>query len=257
MFEYQVQKGDTIREVTRQLNTNWETLRKNNPDAVGRSTKSGNWFLKEGATIETENSFAKSLENAKRQQKPEMTASAPLSIPRSNSKIIFPLPPQPPADNPPQQAGEQGEIVEHTLQEGETLWKLAVKKYHVHVQDIMADNDISDPTTLQIGRTIKIRLPESTGEKPVVASWYGQDFHGRPMANGDIYDMHAATIAHKEMPLGTRVELKNTETGEMVRAVVTDRGPYIDGRDIDLSYGLAKKLSLVEQGVGSLVMRVL
>ncbi|HID03321.1 MAG TPA: septal ring lytic transglycosylase RlpA family protein, partial [Desulfobacterales bacterium] len=75
--------------------------------------------------------------------------------------------------------------------------------------------------------------------------------------NGDIYDMHAATIAHKEMPLGTRVELKNKETGESVLAVVTDRGPYIDGRDVDLSYGLAQKLSLVEQGVGSLVMRVL
>jgi len=256
MLEYQVQKGDTITEVTRRLNTNWETLRKNNPDAIGRSTKNGNWFLKEGSTIASENSFAKSLQYAEQQQKQEVAAAAPISIPRANSKIVFPIP-QPPPSAPLQEVKKQGQIVEHTIQAGETLWGLAVKKYHVHVKDIMADNGISDPTTLQIGQTIKIRLPESTGEKPVVASWYGQDFHGKPMANGDIYDMHAATIAHKEMPLGTRVELKNTETGEKVRAVVTDRGPYIDGRDVDLSYGLAKKLSLVEQGVGSLVMRVL
>ncbi|AGF76951.1 rare lipoprotein A [Desulfocapsa sulfexigens DSM 10523] len=256
MLEYQVQKGDTITEVTRRLNTNWETLRKNNPDAIGRSTKNGNWFLKEGSIIGSENSFAKSLQYAEQQQRQEIAAANPISIPRANSKIVFPIP-QPPPSTPLQEVEKQGRIVEHTIQEGETLWGLAVKKYHVHVKDIMADNGISDPTTLQIGQTIKIRLPESSGEEPVVASWYGQDFHGKPMANGDIYDMHAATIAHKEMPLGTRVELKNTETGEKVRAVVTDRGPYIDGRDVDLSYGLAKKLSLVEQGVGSLVMRVL
>ena len=121
----------------------------------------------------------------------------------------------------------------------------------------MKDNGIADPKALQIGQELTIRLPQSTGEKPVVASWYGEAFHGRPMANGDIYDMHAATIAHKEMPLGTKVELKNSETGEMVRAVVTDRGPYIKDRDVDLSYGLAQKLSLVEQGIGNLTMRVL
>ena len=69
--------------------------------------------------------------------------------------------------------------------------------------------------------------------------------------------MYGNTIAHKEIPLGTRVELQNTETGEKVRAVVTDRGPYVEGRDVDLSYGLAKKLSLVNQGVGKLVMRIL
>ncbi|MBU0944313.1 MAG: septal ring lytic transglycosylase RlpA family protein [Proteobacteria bacterium] len=57
--------------------------------------------------------------------------------------------------------------------------------------------------------------------------------------------------------MGTKVELKNKDTGQTVQAVVTDRGPYIEGRDVDLSYGLAKKLSLLNQGVGSLVMRIL
>lgn len=256
MFEYKVQKGDTIASVTRQLDTTWDTLRRNNPDAIGRSTtQNGNWFLKEGATVQAKNSFEQSLQKAE-QQKPAFTASHPISIPRTNSKIIFPKEALPNATSP-EQEGRQGKMIEHTLQAGETLWGLAVKKYHVHTKDIMTENGISDPKTLQIGQKIKIRLPETTAEEPVVASWYGKDFHGKPMANGDIYDMHAATIAHKEMPLGTTVELKNTETGEKVQAVVTDRGPYVEGRDVDLSYGLAQRLSLVKQGVGSLVMRVL
>jgi rare lipoprotein A len=77
------------------------------------------------------------------------------------------------------------------------------------------------------------------------------------MANGDRYDMFADTIAHKELPFGTRVELKNPRTGEKTTAVVTDRGPFIEGRDVDLSYGLACRLSLVENGVDTLVMRIL
>ena len=250
MFEYQVQKGDTIAEVTRQLNTNWETLRKNNPNSIGRSSRNGNWFLKEGATVQVEKSFEQTLQKVEQEQKSATAVSHPVSIPKMNCTMpgTYEVLPQ---------ETQRGKVIEHTLQAGETLWGLAVKKYFVHVKDIIADNGINDPRTLPIGQIVKIRLPESTGEQPVVASWYGQAFHGRPMANGDIYDMHGATIAHKEMPLGTKVELKNTKTGEMVRAVVTDRGPYIEGRDVDLSYGLAQKLSLVEQGVGDLVMRVL
>lgn len=258
MLEYQVQKGDTIAGVTRQFNTNWATLRKNNPDAIGRSTRNGNWFLKEGATINLENSFQKSMQKAVQQQAPVVSDSQPVSIPRTPHEIMFmdealPITSQPQHE----QKATQQQVTEHILQPGETLWDLAVNKYHVHVRDIMAENGITDPRSLQIGQKIKITLPKSGEEKPVVASWYGKDFHGKPMANGDIYDMNAATIAHKEIPLGTKVELKNTNTGEIVQAVVTDRGPYVEGRDVDLSYGLAKKLSLVEQGVGSLVMRIL
>ncbi len=262
MSEYQVQKGDTIARVIQQFKTDWKTVRSNNPEAVGRSAKNGNWFLREGATLNIDNSFQKSLEDASQPQKSHrQPAAAPISIPKSHSKIVFndhtPLRDTTVTSKTTVAGGKRAQLVEHTIQAGETLWELAIKRYHVNLKDILAYNDITDPKTLQIGRKIQIYLPEKSGEEPVVASWYGQDFHGKPMANGEIYDMNGSTIAHKEIPLGTTVELKNTKTGEMVQAVVTDRGPYIEGRDVDLSYGLAKKLSLVEQGVGNLVMRVL
>ena len=254
MLEYHVQKGDTIAAVTNKLNTTWTALRQSNPQSIGRA-KNGNWFLKEGATLKTENSFDKSLEAAA-QKDNSQTPQEPVHLSAQQQKILHSI--SPTQDTAPLLSPTaQSKTVTHTLKAGETLWDLAVNKYHVHVRDIMKDNNITDPKTLQIGQQLTIRLPKKTGEEPVVASWYGQDFHGKPMANGDIYDMHAATIAHKEIPLGTRVELKNTETGEKVRAVVTDRGPYVEGRDVDLSYGLAQRLSLVEQGIGRLTMRVL
>ena len=232
MIQYQVQRGDTIAAVTQKMNTDWQTLRTQNPEAIGRSAKNGNWFLKEGASLHVDGSFQGALHRAVDQKKPRNSTE-------------------------PQVASSSPRFIEHILQPGETVWELGVKRYHVHVNDILEDNDIADARTLPVGKKIRIRVPEKPQPQEVVASWYGEKHHGRPMANGDIYDMYGNTIAHKELPLGTRVELKNPQTGEKVEAVVADRGPYVDGRDVDLSYGLARKLSLVEQGVGRLVMRVL
>ena len=134
---------------------------------------------------------------------------------------------------------------------------MAVRRFHVDVKDIVKDNKIEDPRKIKPGQVIRIRQPIRTQMQPIVASWYGTNFHGRPMANGDQYDMYADTIAHRQLPLGTRVELENPQTGQKAKAVVTDRGPYVTGRDVDLSYGLAQKLNLVQRGVGGLVMRVL
>lgn len=255
MTVYQVQKGDTIAQVTERFNTTWKTLRQENPHAIGRSSKNGNWFLKEGATVNVGNSFEHAMQQAVQQKSKNSTPPAatppppyPQGLPIHDLSSVG-LKPEP--EKPDQR------VIQHTVRAGDTLWELAVKKYHVHVDDIMKDNGITDPKMLQIGQVLTIRLPEKGKEEQVVASWYGKDFHGKPMANGDIYNMYDSTIAHKDIPLGTKVELKNIETGQKVRAVVTDRGPYVDGRDVDLSYGLAEKLSLVEQGVGNLVMRIL
>ncbi len=253
MINYHVQKGDTIARVTRQLHTTWKNIRKNNPEAIGRSTRNGNWFLREGATLQVDSSFAASLDQAQQE-----TVASAKDIPHVSPGSVKQRPSTVRQQTGQAQIGSSGhESVEHTVQPGETLWDLAVKRYHVHLQDLMAVNNIADPRSLQIGQVLKIPRPEHPREEEVVASWYGRDFDGKPMANGEIYNMYGNTIAHKEIPLGTRVELQNTETGEKVQAVVTDRGPYVEGRDVDLSYGLAQKLSLVDQGVGKLVMRIL
>ena len=84
-------------------------------------------------------------------------------------------------------------------------------------------------------------------EKPFqsgTASWYGPGFHGRPMANQKPYDMYAATVAHKHLPLGTRVCIRNPANERVVVATVTDRGPYVGKRIIDLSKGVANALDI-------------
>ncbi|WP_052302087.1 RlpA-like double-psi beta-barrel domain-containing protein [Desulfobulbus propionicus] len=158
------------------------------------------------------------------------------------------------------QQGAAPEII-HTLRQGETIWELARKKYHVEPEAILRLNNITHPGTLRAGQQIRIPSANSGGfvdtAEEVVAGWYGEYHHGRLMANGERFDMHGATIAHRDMPMGTRVELENPQTGQRVEAVVTDRGPYHRGRDVDLSYGLAERLSLTRQGVGNLKMRVL
>lgn len=147
--------------------------------------------------------------------------------------------------------------IHYKVRPGDTLWNLGVKKFHVRPEDVAQENKIKDPKRLKAGQIIKVTLPRYTGPKKVIASWYGKEHHGKLMANGEPFNMYAPTIAHKELPLGTRVELVNPRTGQRVIATVTDRGPYIEGREVDLSYGLAKRLGMVERGVGELVMKVL
>ena len=231
MNQYTVQKGDTIAHVTQRLQTDWQTLRNQNPSAIGRSTLNGNWFVREGADISVCNGGMGDIMSQ---------ATKEISPPK-----------------PPPTAGQPGKLIEYTVQPGDTLWGLAVKQFQVNPGDIIRDNGLENPDLLQIGQKLEIRQAGPQPAREVVASWYGEDYHGRPMANGDPYNMFGNTIAHKELPLGTEVELKNPRTGQTARAVITDRGPYIEGRDIDLSYGLASKLSLVEAGVDSIEMKIL
>jgi rare lipoprotein A len=80
------------------------------------------------------------------------------------------------------------------------------------------------------------------------ASWYGPDFHGKRTSNGEVYDMHAMTAAHKTLPLGVFVKVRNRESGEEAVVRVNDRGPFVKGRIIDLSYAAARKLGVVQNG---------
>ncbi len=78
-----------------------------------------------------------------------------------------------------------------------------------------------------------------------LASWYGSAFHGRPTANGEIYDMHGMTAAHKTMPLPSYARVRNPANGRAVIVRVNDRGPFHPGRIIDLSYAAAAKLGVL------------
>lgn len=82
-----------------------------------------------------------------------------------------------------------------------------------------------------------------------LASWYGKDFHGKKTANGYIYNMYGVSAAHKTLPLGTKVRVTNLENRRSVVLVINDRGPFVHGRILDLSYGAAQKLDTVETGV--------
>ncbi len=84
--------------------------------------------------------------------------------------------------------------------------------------------------------------------RPGVASWYGPGFHGRRTATGERYDQLQLTAAHRSWPLGTRVRVTHAETGRNVVVRINDRGPFVAGRDIDLSLGAARALGMVNAG---------
>lgn len=90
-----------------------------------------------------------------------------------------------------------------------------------------------------------------------LASWYGDQFHGRPTATGERFDMNALTAAHKTLPLPGLVEVTNLANGRRVVLRVNDRGPFVDGRIIDLSRGAADALDLRRAGVGEVRVRYL
>ena len=82
------------------------------------------------------------------------------------------------------------------------------------------------------------------------ASWYGQEFAGRATANGEIFDPMQLTAAHRTLPFGTVVDVRNAKTGQMVRVRINDRGPYIKGRIIDLSKAAGRELGIIPAGTG-------
>src|SRR5712664_1613130 len=92
------------------------------------------------------------------------------------------------------------------------------------------------------------------GAKPLVtetglASWYGPPYHNRRGSNGEVYNMHAMTAAHRTYPLGSIVRVTNVKTGHAAVVRITDRGPFVEGRILDLSFAAAKVLDVYMPGV--------
>jgi rare lipoprotein A len=92
-------------------------------------------------------------------------------------------------------------------------------------------------------------IPDAQGYvKMGKASWYGQEFHGRPTANGEVFDMLKKSAAHKTLPLGTYVQVVNLSNGKETVVRINDRGPFVKGRIIDLSYAAARDIDLIGPG---------
>lgn len=101
-------------------------------------------------------------------------------------------------------------------------------------------------------------LADSKGfEQQGPASWYGNPFHGRKTANGETYNMNEMTAAHKELPLGTRVEVTNLSNGRKVVVRINDRGPFHGNRVLDLSRAAAQELGTLNAGVAQVQIRAL
>lgn len=90
-----------------------------------------------------------------------------------------------------------------------------------------------------------------------IASWYGAPYHNRRGSNGEIYDMHAMTAAHRTLPLGSIVRVTCIENGQSAVVRITDRGPFIEGRIVDLSQAAALKIGLVRKGTAQVRLEVL
>jgi rare lipoprotein A len=90
-----------------------------------------------------------------------------------------------------------------------------------------------------------------------LASWYGHPYHGRPAANGEIYDMEALTAAHRTLPFGTWVRVHNLANDKTVDVRITDRGPFVENRIIDLSHAGAVAIELIGPGVARVRLDIL
>jgi rare lipoprotein A len=100
-------------------------------------------------------------------------------------------------------------------------------------------------------------VPPKGGVETGIASWYGQDFHGRPTSSREIYDMNDMTAAHQTLPFGTHVMVTNLDNGRSAVVRINDRGPFVKGRVIDLSYAAASVLGVVGPGTARVRLETL
>jgi len=94
-------------------------------------------------------------------------------------------------------------------------------------------------------------------EQKGIASWYGKQFHGRKTSNGETFNMYDVSAAHKTLPLGSVVKIFNLDNKKCLTVRINDRGPFVKGRIIDLSYGAARRLGFVNKGTANVYLRTI
>ena len=105
--------------------------------------------------------------------------------------------------------------------------------------------------------TGKSAKPEFRPVQIGTASWYGPNFHGQKTASGELFNKEALTAAHPVLPIGTRVRVTKLDTNESVDVEINDRGPFVNGRIIDLSLGAARALNMLKDGTAKVRLEVL
>ncbi len=124
---------------------------------------------------------------------------------------------------------------------------------------VVNDEKIKEPTATE--ETVSVQDEAITADRSVVqylemgtmkASWYGPGFNGQKTANGEKYDQMSFTAAHKSLKFGTLLKITNLRNKKTVVVRINDRGPYIDGRDLDLSKASALALGMVKRGVAKI-----
>lgn len=159
---------------------------------------------------------------------------------------------------PPQSGGGGGTAVTDTVSDGAPVRTIApgdVANAVPRPDPILAAGNKS-PYTVN-GVTYEIMDDYRNYREQGIASWYGTKFHGRKTSNGEIFDLYAATAAHKTLPIPTYAEVTNLNNGRSIVVRVNDRGPFHPDRVIDLSYGAAVKLGFMKQGTAPVEVRVL
>jgi rare lipoprotein A (peptidoglycan hydrolase) len=143
----------------------------------------------------------------------------------------------------------------YKVKKGDNLYRIGIR-FEVPWGEIARANNIPDERFLEPGKKLVIKKKFLYNFR-ALTSWYGKYFHGRKTANGEVYDMYGISAAHKTLPLGTSVLVINPQNGRQLKLRINDRGPYIKGRSLDLSFGAAKLLGIVKQGVAPLLVKVL
>ena len=103
----------------------------------------------------------------------------------------------------------------------------------------------------------RVTYPPPETVQTGVASWYGPNFHGKTTSNKEIYDMYDLTAAHNSLPFGTYVVVTNLNNGKSVTVRINDRGPFVKGRIIDLSYAAAKAVDMIDTGTAPVKLEIL
>ncbi|HMC60461.1 MAG TPA: septal ring lytic transglycosylase RlpA family protein [Candidatus Solibacter sp.] len=154
--------------------------------------------------------------------------------------------PPPPPITASQPSPDQAQPTPQTSSKSRTRSQQAKGK---EANTTASDPDLAEPSVPADTKPISVE----TGK----ASWYGPPYHNRRGSNGEVYNMHAMTAAHRTLPLGSIVRVTNVKTGHSALVRITDRGPFIEGRILDLSQAAAGKIDLIGPGVAEVRMEVL